>query len=164
MPRVWWQRSITPFINPLLLTLGLYANYTAHLIETFAGHESWRPTKLLLPLQARTAPQPTPPQRCTPSATLCARFCPPSHTLHSPSTHPPPLLPPQIGLMLQAWGWRGALLVYIAHSVLGIYYFSLALMNHNGAPTSPSHIALVPSPPPPPPPPPPPTQTPPLPS
>jgi len=88
VPRVWWQRSITPFINPLLLTLGLYANYTAHLIETFAGHESWRPTKLLLPLQ--------------------------------------------IGLMLQAWGWRGALLVYIANSVLGIYYFSLALMNHNG--------------------------------
>jgi hypothetical protein len=46
--------------------------------------------------------------------------------------------------MLQAWGWRGALLVYIANSVLGIWYFSLALMNHNGAPTSPSHLALVP--------------------
>ena len=52
--------------------------------------------------------------------------------------------------MLQAWGWRGALLVYIANSVLGIYYFSLALMNHNGAPTSPSHTALAPPPPPPP--------------
>jgi len=88
VPRAWWQTSITPFINPLLLTFGLYANYTAHLIETFKGHESWRPTKALLPLQ--------------------------------------------IGLMLQAWGWRGALLVYIANSVLGIYYFSLALMNHNG--------------------------------
>ena len=83
VPRVWWQRSITPFINPLLLTFGLYANYTAHLIETFAGHESWRPTKLLLPLQARTAPQPTPPQ--PPPPPLCACFCPPLL---------PPVLPP----------------------------------------------------------------------
>ena len=89
VPRAWWQRSITPFINPLLLTFGLYANYTAHLIETFAGHESWRPTKLLLPLQARTAPQHSPPQRCTPSATALRPLLPPvthaPHPFHTPS-------------------------------------------------------------------------------
>ena len=92
VPRAWWQTSITPFINPLLLTFGLYANYTAHLIETFKGHESWRPTKALLPLQARTAPRPTLPQRCAPSASAplppLPPFCPPSPPLRHPLRHP----------------------------------------------------------------------------
>jgi len=45
-------------------------------------------------------------------------------------------LPLQIALMVQGWGFaRGMLLCYIAHGVIGIYYFTMALMNHNAAHT-----------------------------
>lgn len=87
VPRAWWQRAITPYLNPLLLSFGLYANYMAHAVETLKGNEVFRPSKLLLPLQ--------------------------------------------IFLMVQRWGLHGALLVYVSNAVLGVWYFSLALMNHN---------------------------------
>ena len=41
------------------------------------------------------------------------------------------LLPLQIALMVQRWGLHGAALVYVANGVLGVWYFSMALMNHN---------------------------------
>lgn len=42
------------------------------------------------------------------------------------------LLPLEIGAMLCRWGLvRGMLLVYLAHSILSVYYFTMALMNHN---------------------------------
>jgi len=49
--RNWLQRNVMPFLNPLLLTFGLYANWFAHLVETAHGNERFVPTKLLLPLQ-----------------------------------------------------------------------------------------------------------------
>jgi len=88
VPRHWLQRNVLPYLNPLLLTFGLYANYFAHFVELLHGNETPRPTKLLLPLQ--------------------------------------------IGLMVAQWGWRGVGLVYVANGVLGMWYFSMALMNHNG--------------------------------
>eukprot|EP00947_MAST-08B_sp_MAST-8B-sp1_P003976 g3976.t1 len=44
------------------------------------------------------------------------------------------LLPLQVALMVQRWGfWHGFGLLYVANGVLGIYYFTMALMNHNAA-------------------------------
>lgn len=41
------------------------------------------------------------------------------------------LLPLQIALLMNRWGPWGFALNFIANAVLGMYYFSLALMNHN---------------------------------
>jgi fatty acid desaturase len=41
------------------------------------------------------------------------------------------LLPLEIAAMARAWGWRGLLLMYLSHAILGVYYFTMALMNHN---------------------------------
>ena len=62
MPRKWWQRSVTPFINPLLLTFGLYANYTAHLLEMLAGNPNPNLSETLTrgPPPERFASYPTP--------------------------------------------------------------------------------------------------------
>eukprot|EP00571_Detonula_confervacea_P014838 CAMPEP_0172303152 /NCGR_PEP_ID=MMETSP1058-20130122/4733_1 /TAXON_ID=83371 /ORGANISM="Detonula confervacea, Strain CCMP 353" /LENGTH=514 /DNA_ID=CAMNT_0013013869 /DNA_START=209 /DNA_END=1753 /DNA_ORIENTATION=- len=81
------QRYIMPYLNPLLLSFGLYGNYMAHLVETVKGNEVISPWKLLLPLE--------------------------------------------IAAMMYNWGWRGLLLMYISHAILGVYYFTIALMNHN---------------------------------
>lgn len=81
------QRYVMPYVNPLILSFGLYGNYTSHLVEVLKGNEVVSPWKALLPLE--------------------------------------------IAIMVRAWGWRGLLLMYVAHAVLGIYYFTVALMNHN---------------------------------
>jgi len=88
VPRHWVQENIMPYINPLVLTFGLYANYMAHLVETFLGNEQWRLTKAILPVN--------------------------------------------IGLMLSRWGLAyGGALTYTWTAVLSLWYFTIALMNHN---------------------------------
>jgi len=81
------QRHIFPNLAPLLLSFGLYANYSAHLIDLLKGREKVTVGKLLLPAQ--------------------------------------------IFALVYRFGWWGFLLCFIAHMVLGNYYFTLALMNHN---------------------------------
>ena len=87
--RHWIQARIMPYINPLILTFGLYGNYVAHLTDMLSGHEEWRrPTKAILPLN--------------------------------------------ILLIVCKWGvLHGALLTYTWSAVLGLWYFTMALMNHN---------------------------------
>lgn len=41
------------------------------------------------------------------------------------------LLPIEMAIMVYTWGWYGLALMYTCHGVVSIYYFSLALMNHN---------------------------------
>ena len=42
------------------------------------------------------------------------------------------ILPMEIGIMVYHWGWAwGLALMYTMYAILGIYYFTLALMNHN---------------------------------
>ncbi|KAL7542425.1 hypothetical protein ACHAXR_011759 [Thalassiosira sp. AJA248-18] len=81
------QKYVMPYINPLLLSVGLYTNYLINLVEVIKGNEVVTPWKLLLPLE--------------------------------------------IGAMVYRWGWRGVLLTYLSHAILGVYYFTMALMNHN---------------------------------
>ena len=86
------QHYVTPFINPLLLCFGVYANYVAHTIELLRGRENWSIGKLFLPLH--------------------------------------------FALMMSRWGGaHGFCLVWTFHSVIGLYYFTMALMNHNAAHT-----------------------------
>ena len=88
VPRHWVQSRIMPFINPIILTFGLYANFAAHAVDMLKGHEEWRATKAILPLN--------------------------------------------IGLIVCRWGLiHGALLTYTWTAVLGLWYFTMALMNHN---------------------------------
>jgi len=82
------QRWILPYLNPLILCFGLYANYVAHTFELVKGNECFAPTKLLMPLQ--------------------------------------------LGLLINRWGLlHGFGLQFVANSVMGVYYFTMALMNHN---------------------------------
>lgn len=82
------QRYVMPYLNPLLLCFGLYANYIAHTVEVLKGNEVASPGKLCLPLQ--------------------------------------------IAAMVYVHGWlRGAALIFVCNGVLGVYYFTMALMNHN---------------------------------
>ena len=86
------QHYVTPFINPLLLCFGVYANYVAHTVELLLGRENFSVGKLFLPLH--------------------------------------------FVLMISRWGGaRGFCLVWTFHSVIGLYYFTMALMNHNAAHT-----------------------------
>lgn len=85
--RTFAQKYITPFVNPIILTFGLYGNYLAHLVDLLKGNELFSIGKLLLPLE--------------------------------------------MALMIHRWGWHGIALMYTGHSVVSVYYFTLALMNHN---------------------------------
>lgn len=85
------QKYVMPFINPVLLSFGLYTNYLINLIEVIKGNEVITPWKLCLPLQ--------------------------------------------IGTMAHRWGLRGIAFMYISHAILGVYYFTMALMNHNAEQT-----------------------------
>lgn len=76
-----------PYINPILLSFGLYTNYLINCVEVIKGNEIVSPWKLLLPFE--------------------------------------------IGAMAYNWGWRGMILMFLSHSILGVYYFTMALMNHN---------------------------------
>ena len=87
--RHWIQRYVLPYINPIILTFGLPANFFAHLVDMIKGNEEWRVTKLILPAN--------------------------------------------VGLMVWRWGLiQGGLLSYTWMAVLGNWYFTMALMNHNG--------------------------------
>ncbi len=86
--RNFLQQYVMPYINPILLSFGLYTNYLINTIEVIKGNEIVTPWKLLLPLE--------------------------------------------IGAMICNWGWRrGMILMFLSHSILGVYYFTMALMNHN---------------------------------
>ena len=86
--RCFVQRHVTPVLHPLLLTLGLYANYGTHLVDMLRGREEWRLSKAILPFH--------------------------------------------VGLVMCRWGLvRGGGLTYAWGAVLGLWYFTLALMNHN---------------------------------
>ena len=76
-----------PYINPLLLTFGLWANYSAHLVQVLKGEETVTLWKLCLPAQ--------------------------------------------VVVLAMKWGWWGVFLIYAVNAVLGCYYFTMALMNHN---------------------------------
>ena len=81
------QQYVMPYINPILLSFGLYTNYLINTVEVIKGNDVVTPWKLLLPLE--------------------------------------------IGAMVYTWGWRGMILMFLSHSILGVYYFTMALMNHN---------------------------------
>ena len=49
-PRNWVQSRIMPYINPIILTFGLYGNWIAHGVDMLKGNEEWRVTKFILPL------------------------------------------------------------------------------------------------------------------
>lgn len=82
-----FQKYLMPYVNPVVLSFGLYGNYINHLVELLKGREVISPWKLLLPLE--------------------------------------------VAAMAYAWGLRGLLLMYLSNGLLGVYYFTLALMNHN---------------------------------
>lgn len=85
--RNFLQQYVMPYINPILLSFGLYTNYLINCVEVIKGNEIVSPWKLLLPFE--------------------------------------------IGAMAYNWGWRGMILMFLSHSILGVYYFTMALMNHN---------------------------------
>jgi fatty acid desaturase len=85
--RNFFQGSVAPFINPVILTFGLYGNYIAHLVALLKGQEVPSIGKVLMPLQ--------------------------------------------MFIMIYTWGWHGFRLMYTCHAVVSLYYFTLALMNHN---------------------------------
>ncbi|KAL7527085.1 hypothetical protein ACHAWF_002033 [Thalassiosira exigua] len=41
------------------------------------------------------------------------------------------LLPLEHAIMIRRWGFQGFALMFLSHAILGVYYFTLALMNHN---------------------------------
>lgn len=86
-PRNLVQAWVLPYITPVLLCFGIYANWVAHFIELLLGREDLSIGKLFMPVQ--------------------------------------------IYLMMSRWGWHGFLLVFIVHAMISVYYFTLALMNHN---------------------------------
>ena len=95
VPRHWIQ-TLTPYINPIILTFGLYGNYVAHLVDMLKGDEEWRVMKLCLPVN--------------------------------------------IALLVSKWGLlHGGLLQYTWAGVLGLWYFTMALMNHNAEHTQNVH-------------------------
>lgn len=50
--RTWWQHNITPFINPLILSFGIFGNYIFHTFELFKGNETFHFSKLWWPVQS----------------------------------------------------------------------------------------------------------------
>jgi fatty acid desaturase len=86
--RNWFQKCITPILNPLILSLGMWGNYIAHTTFLLKGEENFHWGKLILPVE--------------------------------------------VGFMVHRWGFcHGMLLMYTMYAVLGCYYFTMALMNHN---------------------------------
>lgn len=85
--RGFLHKYIMPYINPILLCFGTYANYVGHTINLLKGEEYLSVGKFLMPLQ--------------------------------------------IVIMAHKWGWHGVLLMFVCHSVVSVYYFTMALMNHN---------------------------------
>lgn len=86
--RNWLQANVMPFINPILLCFGVYANWIGHSVEILTGREEVDVFKFILPLQ--------------------------------------------VAIMMSRWGvLHGAALIFTCYSVVGVYYFTMALMNHN---------------------------------
>lgn len=85
------EKYFYPAINPLILSLGIYANWGAHLIETIKGNEKIQPFKYLFLVTW--------------------------------------------GLPVYFHGWWGALISYTLFGAMSIWYFTMALMNHNAAHT-----------------------------
>jgi len=89
--RNWFQSHLSPLLNPLFLTCGLWGNYTAHLVEILKGNEKFVLWKLFLPSLVYT--------------------------------------------FYRAHGGFGLILMYFYAGTMGIYYFTMALMNHNSEKT-----------------------------
>jgi fatty acid desaturase/cytochrome b involved in lipid metabolism len=86
--RSFLQRYLMPYVNPIVLSFGMWGNYAFHLSELLRGNEVLRPSKLFLPLQ--------------------------------------------IAVVVVSWGWlRGVGLLFASYAVMSVYYFTMALMNHN---------------------------------
>jgi hypothetical protein len=86
------QQYIMPYISPILLSFGIYVNYTVHLIELFLGNERFSIGLVCLPLH--------------------------------------------FYLLMSRWGLiRGFFLMFVAQAIVGMYYFTMALMNHNSEQT-----------------------------
>ena len=50
VPRNFFQRIITPLLNPLVLIFGIWGNYSFHLTELIKGNEKPSLGKLVFPL------------------------------------------------------------------------------------------------------------------
>jgi len=86
--RIWFQKWIMAFINPLLLFFGTEANWFAHLVEMIKGNENVSVGKLFIPIE--------------------------------------------LYLISTQWGFLRALMLWVVMAgTVSVYYFTLALMNHN---------------------------------
>ncbi|GMH67580.1 hypothetical protein TL16_g04715 [Triparma laevis f. inornata] len=91
MERNWFQKWITPVLNPVILTFGLWGNYLFHLGELLKGNEVISIGKFFLPFLVYT--------------------------------------------FYNTLGWNGLFLFWVNTSTTSIYYFTMALMNHNSEKT-----------------------------
>ena len=85
--RNWFQKYITPYLNPIVLIFGIWGNYTFHLSELIRGNEKFSTGKFIFPLL--------------------------------------------VYLFIRQEGLWGFVLFFTNTSTTGIYYFTMALMNHN---------------------------------
>jgi fatty acid desaturase len=82
------QRYVTPYLNPLLLSVGVFANYVTHTVFMLQGQENLSIGKLILPCQ--------------------------------------------MALLISNWGLaHGLLLAWLIFGTTSVWYFTVALMNHN---------------------------------
>ena len=49
IPRNWLQRTVTPYLNPIILFFGIWGNFSFHTGELIKGHEKFTPWKLFFP-------------------------------------------------------------------------------------------------------------------
>ncbi|GMI40061.1 hypothetical protein TrCOL_g931 [Triparma columacea] len=89
--RNWFQRVVTPILNPLVLIFGIWGNYSFHASEMLRGNEKLQLGKLIFPSIVYT--------------------------------------------FYRLEGWWGLALFFVNTATTGIYYFTMALMNHNSEKT-----------------------------
>jgi fatty acid desaturase len=86
--RHWFQKYVTPYLNPIVLMFGIWGNYITHLSELLVGREKFSIMKLFFP------------------ATVATFIY-----VHGPAL--------------------GMALMVTQSGFTGIWYFTMALMNHN---------------------------------
>jgi len=85
--RLWFQKWIVAFLNPVALFFGTEANWIAHTVELFRGNENLSIGKLCVPIE--------------------------------------------VALLTSQWGLWGLWLWAVMAGCVSVYYFTIALMNHN---------------------------------
>ena len=121
--RHWTQRVLTPYIAPLFFSVGMWANFCAHGYGLLTGNE----------VGGHWDCGDSSPLVC--SALLGLKLTKRNQT--KPNQHPQHFsigklfVPVEVFLLLHGWGWRGLLLCYLSFGITSVWYFSLALMNHN---------------------------------